>query len=91
MPVYEFWCERCGEFAKQMPMREASSTATCPSCGQSATRIFSNIAICAVSGAVRRKEEQGEVPKVMTRDEWRAQTAHEHRHRHPARPWQLGH
>lgn len=91
MPVYEFYCGQCGVFEKEMSMWQASSVAECPTCGHAAARLFTSVAVWTTPGTVRQKVEQGESPKVMTRDEWCAHAAHEHRHRGSGRPWQLGH
>jgi putative FmdB family regulatory protein len=42
MPMYDYRCERCGDFREMRPMMESRSPRTCPSCGEAAER-----AICA--------------------------------------------
>ena len=40
MPIYEFCCDDCGRgFEKKRPMAEYYRMATCPECGQWASRV----------------------------------------------------
>ncbi len=34
MPIYEYWCNKCGkEFEQMRPMSQSSEPAACPTCG----------------------------------------------------------
>ena len=40
MPIYEYWCEKCGkEFEQMRPMSQASEPASCPSCGAACQKL----------------------------------------------------
>ena len=41
MPVYEFFCERCGPFEIRRSFSAASDPAFCPTCQEPAQRVFS--------------------------------------------------
>jgi putative FmdB family regulatory protein len=40
VPLYEFSCPRCGLFDLRREMRDAPSTAPCPTCDQTAARRY---------------------------------------------------
>jgi putative FmdB family regulatory protein len=38
MPLYEYWCEDCGDFTAMRPMSEFAEPQPCPDCGTPAPR-----------------------------------------------------
>jgi len=45
VPLYQFRCRSCGPFDLGQAMQNASNVASCPSCSQTARRIYSSPAI----------------------------------------------
>jgi putative FmdB family regulatory protein len=41
VPLYEFRCAQCGPFDLRRDMQDAADAAPCPSCAQSAPRVYS--------------------------------------------------
>lgn len=40
MPIYEYWCSKCGkEFEQMRPMSQSSEPATCPTCGSPSEKL----------------------------------------------------
>ena len=40
MPIYEYWCAKCGkEFEQMRPMSQSGEPGTCPTCGATADRV----------------------------------------------------
>ncbi|PLZ03079.1 FmdB family transcriptional regulator [Burkholderia sp. WAC0059] len=54
MPIYDFHCETCGEFAVMRPIAERDAPWSCPDCGGAASRMVSAPAIALMSGAQRK-------------------------------------
>ncbi|MEZ4278959.1 MAG: zinc ribbon domain-containing protein [Myxococcota bacterium] len=100
MPVYEYLCERCGDFSELRPLSEYDRPRPCPGCARPAPRaVLSPPAISGCSSALRaarrRSEASAERPARGVID---ARTA-ARPHAHPARagrvaggrPWMLSH
>ena len=70
MPIYEYWCERCGkEFEQMRPMSQSSEPAKCPTCGGESEKLPSVFASKAEytikvprSGAFRQRQAGGSAP-----------------------------
>lgn len=93
MPVYEFWCERCGPFETRRSFAEATAPAHCPACASAARRVFSAPNLTCTTDLQRLmlgRQEQGAEPRLERRDPGEQ---HRHDHAHPAhgRPWMVGH
>ncbi|HEV7422686.1 MAG TPA: zinc ribbon domain-containing protein [Mycobacterium sp.] len=54
MPTYGYACEPCGGFNLVRPMTEAGDPAICPSCGQSARRVFGIPALRSLNPSIRQ-------------------------------------
>lgn len=55
MPMYDYACEGCGEFAALRPLAQWRDPAACPQCGAMSGRIIGGApAISALSSAVNR-------------------------------------
>jgi putative FmdB family regulatory protein len=40
MPIYEYWCEKCGkEFEQMRPISQAGEPAGCPTCGAQSQKL----------------------------------------------------
>ncbi len=91
MPQYEFCCPDCGTFQLQLTMKEASSAAVCPACGQSAVRVYSSVSVMTMEQSLRRRMELGAQPQVKRREEITGLPLHSHQHQPITRPWQAGH
>jgi putative FmdB family regulatory protein len=40
MPIYEYWCTKCGkEFEQMRPMSQSGEPGTCPTCGSKAEKM----------------------------------------------------
>jgi putative FmdB family regulatory protein len=86
MPLYEFRCGDCGIFDLWRSMAECTNPAYCPSCNESAQRIFSAPAV--LSGSLRLKQENRE-PQLVKR-EVEPQPSRVKNHT-GSRPWMIGH
>ena len=69
MPIYEYWCEKCGkEFEQMRPMSQSSEPAACPTCGSSSEKLPSvfaskeNYTIKVPRGQAFRQRGQGAAP-----------------------------
>jgi putative FmdB family regulatory protein len=61
MPVYEYLCNTCGDFAVLRPMAQAAFHHACPDCGAEAPRaLLSAPAIAGLPQAQRRAREINE-------------------------------
>jgi putative FmdB family regulatory protein len=92
MPIYQFWCESCGEFDLLRSFADASEPADCPSCQRTAKLVFSVPNLVRTSPLVRyarsREEKSRHEPEIVSEKP----AGHSHHHRHgPSRPWQIGH
>lgn len=55
MPLYDYRCETCGEFALLRPLAQWRDPAACPDCGAACERYVSGApALSALSSAVNR-------------------------------------
>ncbi|CAB3639100.1 FmdB family zinc ribbon protein [Achromobacter pestifer] len=55
MPMYDYACGECGEFAALRPLAQWRDPAACPQCGEASGRIIGGApAISALSSAVNR-------------------------------------
>lgn len=86
MPLYEFRCDECGVFDEWRTMAECSVPAYCPSCQQTARRIFSPLAM--LSGSLRLKKESPE-PQLVKRDQEPERP--QLKNHTGGRPWMIGH
>ncbi|ANN65501.1 zinc ribbon domain-containing protein [Bordetella bronchialis] len=61
MPLYDYSCAQCGDFAAMRPMARWRDPAPCPECGAAAHRIVAGApALGALSSAVRRAHAMNE-------------------------------
>ena len=61
MPMYDYACGRCGEFAALVPLARWREPAACPQCGAPSGRIVGGApAISALSSAVNRARAANE-------------------------------
>lgn len=73
MPLYEFFCEACGQFEQIVNSNVDKETVHCPMCGNpKAKRIFSPPTYSGVfSGSrhvARRRAEKGREPRVVRKE-----------------------
>ncbi|WP_081503946.1 FmdB family zinc ribbon protein [Alicyclobacillus hesperidum] len=94
MPTYRFGCKTCGEFEREMPMREATVVTRCPHCGTMAARLYTPpyIGFCSHQSqhAVASLQKNGE-PNYAVRKLSVSTTQSTHRHTDTGRPWQISH
>jgi putative FmdB family regulatory protein len=92
MPIYEYSCERCGEFEVYLPVSAAGQPGRCPECTLEARRRFSAPMTRQSSDAQRsafaREERSRHEPGRAS-----APTGAEMPHRHggPSQPWTISH
>jgi putative FmdB family regulatory protein len=86
MPLYEFKCDNCGLFDQWRVLSEYDTPAHCPTCQQTARRVFSPPAV--LSGSLRLKHENRE-PQVVKRD--REPVSPRVSNHTGSRPWMIGH
>ena len=94
MPIYDFICGDCGVFEQRRSFAEASEPATCPSCGEEASRIYSmpntRRMSAGLSKAMDRSEKSAYEPEAVRRPVGKPRSSTKHSHSH-GRPWALGH
>ncbi len=85
MPVYVFRCTDCGRFERQCSMAEVDDDTRCPTCGDSARRVFTPPSLPALSSPLRRalaaEEASSEQPRVVSTKSGRPMP-HSSLHRH---------
>ncbi|MEN9249324.1 MAG: zinc ribbon domain-containing protein [Gloeomargarita sp. GMQP_bins_120] len=88
MPAYDFRCRACGEFEVWRSLAEVHLPVTCPTCGQTAQRVYTPPAV-ALNGPLRLERREQPEPRLVqrqtepTKPRWRASTC--------GRPWMIGH
>lgn len=68
MPVYEYYCEECGPFARYRSLADSSQPYDCPECGGASARVFSAVNLRSMSAGHRmaweRNERSAQAPHV---------------------------
>jgi putative FmdB family regulatory protein len=94
MPIYEYECQDHGYFEDQVPMRAATSSASCPSCGSSARRVLSVPNVAQLSSGNRKahaiNEKSRFEPRLVSREAKRGSDEPKLHSGH-GRPWSIGH
>jgi putative FmdB family regulatory protein len=71
MVSYEYRCDTCGCFERQLPMGMATAASPCPSCGRDANRRFSppmtSRTSAPLAAALAREEASRDHPQVVDR------------------------
>jgi putative FmdB family regulatory protein len=69
--TYEYRCDDCGRFDRQLPMGAAPASAPCPACGRDARRVFSppltNRTPRPLAAMLAREEASRDHPEVVDR------------------------
>jgi putative FmdB family regulatory protein len=86
MPLYEFNCSDCGIFDEWRSLAESNAPASCPTCKETARRIFSPPGV--LSNSLRLKQENSE-PQLVKRD--REPQQPRFGSHGGDRPWMIGH
>jgi putative FmdB family regulatory protein len=89
MPLYEFRCKDCGIFDQWRTMTESNHPAHCPSCQQSANRIFSAVGI-KLNGSLRLSKTANPEPQLVTKPESDPDRQPKAKS-HGGRPWMISH
>ncbi len=92
MPNYDFSCETCGVFEQHLRLDEVSGSTLCPTCGESALRVYSMPGVIATSGTQKKARllnEKGAEPKVVRKPADGG--ANPKPVRVGGRPWQINH
>jgi putative FmdB family regulatory protein len=75
MPVYEYWCESCGDFTALRPMRQFAEPHPCPGCGEPAPRaVLSAPRLSTMAGNQRQAHATNERAshEPVSSGEWKA-------------------
>lgn len=107
MPMYEYYCEPCGElFSELRAMSQYQEPAPCPVCGESAPRILATAPGLNTMRAETRKahqtnERSAHAPRMSHGHQCGAGCQHHHnpkaaekpglKQQNGRRPWMLGH
>lgn len=100
MPVYEYCCERCGDFTAMRAMRERDEPQVCPECEVPATRLILTAPASYLGDTSARKahalnERAAHEPRRRaTRDAAPARdetTKPQYKQADCGRPWMIGH
>jgi putative FmdB family regulatory protein len=89
MPLYEYRCDRCGEFDAWRTIAELDASMHCPLCERVAKRIFSPPNINLNVGSFQARKGEPKEPKLVTR----AREPDRPRYQSQAggRPWAISH
>ncbi len=88
MPLYEFKCDQCGVFDQWRTMAESSQPAHCPTCQESARRLFS--APMLLSGSLRLGKKADPEPQLVQRSSQEPVAPKVQSHA-GGRPWMISH
>ena len=106
MPMYEYFCIKCGPFSEIRSMARWAAPADCPACGRPSERTISAPQIANMDPhnriAHQRNEKSADEPMMVTKKKHdHAACGHSsghghshpgHAHKHgPSRPWMIGH
>ena len=106
MPMYEYFCIKCGPFSEIQSMARWAAPADCPACGHPSERTISAPQIANMDPhnriAHQRNEKSADEPMMVTKKKHdHAACGHNnghghshpgHTHKHgPSRPWMIGH
>lgn len=91
MPLYEYRCDRCGEFEAWRSMKQYNAPMDCPECDRISTKIFSvpniNLNSGSLSAIARGKSTEPRLvkqqPKEPTKPRYQTSTTN--------RPWMVSH
>jgi putative FmdB family regulatory protein len=89
MPLYEFRCNNCGIFDEWRHLNDSSNPADCPSCNQTAKRIFSAIGV-KLNGSLRLNKTANPEPRLVTKTDPNTENRTRPRS-HGGRPWMINH
>ncbi len=89
MPLYEYRCDDCGIFDEWRSMAERSNPANCPSCQESAKRVFSVPGV-QLNGALRLKKAENPEPQLVKKQDFDPEQRGRARS-HGGRPWMINH
>lgn len=106
MPIFDFYCPKCGIFELMTGFKREGETTTCPTCGAPSPRIFSpptfSRVFCGTRHLLLRRQEKGVEPRVVRKGEGDPLEAkalsHQHNHKHAHAdtapgypPWMIKH
>ncbi|MBF0813740.1 FmdB family zinc ribbon protein [Staphylococcus xylosus] len=88
MPNYTYKCPNCDSFTLRQSMSEKHDSATCPNCGNHSKRLYKTFQTYGMNSNLKKRIEQGQEPKVVSKDKLPVQKKVNNR---DARPWMIGH
>ena len=107
MPIFEYYCENCGDFELMLNLDELENKICCPNCQSEVQRVFSPPTFSRPFSGTRhqlfRKAEKGREPRVVRTGEGDPLEAnlpishghdhhHSHKHSDPGYPpWMIKH
>lgn len=89
MPLYEFRCDRCGEFDAWRAIAQLDKLMHCPTCQGVATRIFSLPNINLNVGSFSSRKGEAEEPKLIKRSGEPEKPRYQSQQ--GGRPWAISH
>jgi putative FmdB family regulatory protein len=89
MPLYEYRCDRCGEFDAWRTIAELDASMHCPTCQDVAKRIFSPPNINLNVGSFQTRKGEAKEPKLVTRE--REPDKPRYQSQAGGRPWAISH
>ncbi|MEJ7219335.1 zinc ribbon domain-containing protein [Staphylococcus gallinarum] len=91
MPNYTYNCVQCHEFTIKQSIHDNHDIATCPTCGNTAKRIFTSFQTYNMNPKVKKRIEAGQQPRLFSGDKLKVNTSSTPRSQTNARPWMAGH
>jgi putative FmdB family regulatory protein len=76
MPMYDFYCDQCGDFAALRTVAARDEACACPACGAAARRVLSLPALSLMSATARTGHQ------INERSAHAPQRSGEYAHRH---------
>ncbi|WP_251943630.1 FmdB family zinc ribbon protein [Staphylococcus sp. Marseille-Q5304] len=88
MPQYTYACPKCDEFTLKQSINDSHETASCPTCGSMSKRVFTAFQTNTMNTKLKKRIEQGQEPKVVSKDKLPKQ---QRKTPQAPRPWMAGH
>ncbi|MGK7875229.1 MAG: FmdB family zinc ribbon protein [Xenococcaceae cyanobacterium] len=91
MPLYEFRCDKCGDFEQWRTLAQAGTPMHCPNCEAVVKRIFSPPRVNLNSGSVRLRSGEGKEPRLVKCSQDREPAKPRYTQKRSGRPWMISH
>lgn len=91
MPLYEYRCDRCGEFEAWRSLAEYDTPMNCTQCNQTATKIFSAPNVNLNSGSLSAIASSSSEPRLVKKEQRELTKPRYQSSSNTSRPWMVSH